>query len=284
MSSEPARLFSGMIDLHGHLLPGIDDGAKTMEQALSMARIAVRSGIAVSLLTPHHLNGVYENPAEKVRQETKRFRAELAREKIELDVLPGAECHLVPELPRALADGKAMTVADRGKAVLVELPVHSIPMGATAILEDIMVLDLVPVIVHPERNSALRRHPERLAEWIDMGCLAQVTAQSCTGAFGPDVEQAARHMVTQGLIHFVASDAHRDRRRIPEIGPGREAINRWTSPEVGRLLSEEFPRALVSGRNPDTARLDDAIDHCMAHRSIWTRLRRSFGAFSSTRE
>ncbi len=280
MSNDPARLFSGMIDLHGHLLPGIDDGAKTMEQALTMARIAVRGGIAVSLLTPHHLNGVYTNPAERVREQTRQFRSELARERIELDVLPGAECHLVPELPRALADGTAMTVADRGKAVLVELPVHTIPMGATSILEDIMVLDLVPVIVHPERNSALRRKPERLAEWIDMGCLAQVTAQSCTGAFGTEVENAAHHMIARGLIHFVASDAHRDRRRIPAIAPGREVINRWTSPEVGRLLSEEFPRALVSGRMPDTTRLEEALARCVGAKSLWNRIRRSIRALN----
>ena len=272
MTAAPARLFSGMIDLHGHLLPGIDDGAKTMDQALNMARIAVKDGIAVSVLTPHHLNGVYDNPATKIREQVDRFRAELDAAEIELEVWPGAECHLVPELPAALADGSAMTVADRRRAVLIELPVHTIPMGATAILDDVRTLGLTPIIVHPERNTALRQDPERLAEWVAMGCLAQVTAQSCTGRFGEPVRKTAQWMVTQGLIHFVASDAHRDRRRVPQIRPGRAAIAEWTNDEVGRLLSEEFPRALVAGRNIDIKRLDEAMART-GPESLWQRLK-----------
>ncbi len=274
MTATPARLFSGMIDLHGHLLPGIDDGARDMDQALAMARMAVKDGISVSVLTPHHLNGVYDNPAAKIREQVDQFRAKLDAEGIELEVWPGAECHLVPELPAALADGSAMTVADRRRAVLVELPVHTIPMGATAILDDIRALGLTPIIVHPERNTALRQDPERLAEWVAMGCLAQVTAQSCTGRFGESVRKTAHWMVTQGLIHLVASDAHRDRRRIPQIKPGRAAISEWTNDEVGRLLSEEFPRALVAGRNIDIRRLDEALARARPA-SLWQRLRQA---------
>lgn len=267
----PQRLFSGMIDLHGHLLPGIDDGAKTLEQALNMARIAVEDGIAVSVLTPHHLNGVYQNPADKVRRLTHEFHNELRQAGIELDVLPGAECHLVPELPEALAAGQAMTVADHGQAVLVELPVHTIPMGATAILEHILALGITPVIVHPERNSALRQSPGRLAEWVDMGCLAQVTAQACTGRFGEAVEAAAQQFIRAGIIHFVASDAHRDRRRVPQLSEARHAISRWTSIEVGRLLSEEFPRALVAARKPDLGRLHQALQDKPRTWAFWRR-------------
>ncbi len=271
MKKYPQRLFSGMIDLHGHLLPGIDDGAKTLEQAINMARIAAEDGIAVSVLTPHHLNGVFHNPADKVRRLTRDFQRELRQAGVELDVLPGSECHLVPELPDALAAGEIMTVADHGQAVLVELPVHTIPMGATAILENILALGVTPVIVHPERNSALRHSPDRLAEWVDMGCLAQVTAQACTGRFGEAVEATARHFVRSGNIHFLASDAHRDRRRVPQLSEARRVISRWTSAEVGRLLSEEFPRAAATGRRPELGRLCEAL---RPKRRAWTFWRR----------
>ena len=224
-----------------------------------MARQAVADGISVSLLTPHHLNGVYRNPAADVRERVAAFRKSLDEAGIALNVMPGAECHLVPELPGELRDGLAMTVADRGKAVLVELPVHNVPMGATTILEDILSLGMVPVIVHPERNSELCRHPERLGEWVKMGCLAQVTSRSCTGKFGDPAYAAARRMVTAGWIHFVASDAHRDRRRIPEMSPGRSMIAKWTNDEVGRLLAEEFPRALVLGRTVEVGRLAEGL-------------------------
>jgi protein-tyrosine phosphatase len=253
------RHLSGMVDIHGHLLPGIDDGAKTLEMSLAMARQAVSDGITVSMLTPHHLNGVYSNPAAEIRRRVGEFREALAEAGIALDVLPGAECHLVPELPEQLRDGLAMTVADRGRAVMVELPVHAIPIGATSIIESLLTMELTPVIVHPERNTELCRRPEKLAEWVEMGCLSQVTSRSCTGKFGDTAWRAARHMVTSGLVHFVASDAHRDRRRIPEMSPGRAMIAKWTGEEVARLLSEDFPRALVLGRDPDIPRLEDAL-------------------------
>ena len=248
-----------MVDLHGHLLPGIDDGAKSLEQALHMARQAVADGITLSVLTPHHLNGVYDNPARQVREHCAVFRGHLREHAIPLRVLPGSECHLVPELPAALAAGTALTLGDRKRAVLVELPVHAVPLGATHILEDILALGLQPVIAHPERNGELAADAGRLSEWIAMGCLAQVTARSCTGRFGPRVQEAARHMVRGGLIQVMASDAHRDSRRIPELTPGRETVARWTSPETATLLTEDFPRALADGKPLDIGLLKDTL-------------------------
>jgi len=249
----------GMVDLHGHLLPGIDDGAKHLEQSLNMARQAVADGIAVSVVTPHHLNGVYSNPARDVREHCDAFRGALREHGIPLEILPGNECHLVPELPEALAAGTALTVADRGRAVLVELPVHTVPLGATGILEEILAMGLQPVIAHPERNTELAADPELLGEWVDMGCLAQVTAQSCTGRFGPHVQRAARRMVCEGLVHVLASDAHRDSRRIPQLQPGREVVAQWASTEAARLLTEEFPRALAEGQLVNITLLRDAL-------------------------
>lgn len=240
-----------------------------MEMSLTMARQAVADGISISLLTPHHLNGIYANPAQAIREQVHEFRSALDEAGIELDVLPGAECHLVPELPGELRDGTAMTVADRGKAVLVELPVHNIPMGATTVLEDILGMGVTPIIVHPERNSELCRHPERLADWVELGCLAQVTSRSCTGKFGDQAFAAAKSMVTSGAIHFVASDAHRDHRRIPEMSPGREMIAKWAGEEVARLLAEEFPRALVLGRPVETGHLADALAASRPRWKFW---------------
>jgi len=236
--------------------------------------LAVADGISLSLMTPHHLNGVYANPAAAVREQVAAFRSALREADIALEILPGAECHLVPELPGALRDGRAMTVGDRKKAVLVELPVHSIPMGATSILEEILSLGLTPVIVHPERNGELCRQPERLGEWVEMGCLAQVTSRSCTGKFGDQAYTAAHRMVTAGWIHFLASDAHRDRRRIPEMSPGRAMIAKWVGDEAAGLLTETFPRALVYGREIELERLDEALASGKPKRGWFGWLRR----------
>ncbi|MGY6553173.1 MAG: tyrosine-protein phosphatase [Wenzhouxiangella sp.] len=260
-------------DIHCHILPGIDDGAKSLEQSLAMAQIAVNDGIQTLFATPHHFNGVYSNPRAAVIEQVGLLRLALAEAGIPLQVLPGAENHIVPELPDALAEGSAMTLGNFGKAVLVELPVHTVPSSTEEILERILAQNIVPIIAHPERNTYLRQHPERLAEWIGMGCLAQVTGQSCTGLFGPAVREAAHHMVTRGLIHFVASDAHRDQRRTPELKPACAEIQRWTNTATATLLADTFPATLATGAVPEPELLADALP---AMRPKWWA--RMFGA------
>ena len=257
-------------DIHCHILPGIDDGAKTLEQSLAMARIAVADGIRTIFATPHHLNGVYSNPAVAVRAAVKQLQQALDAEQIELKLLPASEHHLVPELLEGLAGGAALTMGDFGRAVLVELPVHTIPLGSEELLEQIMALGLVPIIAHPERNSQLARQPERLADWVSMGCLAQVTAQSCTGQFGPMVQAVARQMLTRGLIHFLASDAHRDRRRIPQTSLGRAQVAAWTNQAMSDLIGVEFPALLARGGVPDAGVLLDVSPR--SQRGRWWRV------------
>jgi len=258
-------------DLHCHMLPEIDDGSRNLAQSIEMARIAVADGIGTTVLTPHHLNGVYTNRAEQIRRAVGELQAHLREAGVPLDLLPGSELHLVPELPDELADGRALTLGDHGRAVLVELPVHTVPVGAETVLEQIIAQELVPVIAHPERNSQLRRTPERLADWVEMGCLGQVTAQSCTGRFGEAVQRAAETMIRAGSIHVVASDAHRDRRRVPEITPARETIQRWTNERVATLLIETFPGELAAGRAPERVFLERALQ-VQKPRGLFARL------------
>lgn len=257
-------------DLHCHILPGIDDGAKTMAQSLAMARLAVEDDIHCIVVTPHHLNGVYDNPAERVLSSMAALQAELQANDIDLELRPGAELHLVPELPKQLASGQALTVANRGRAVLVELPVHTIPMGSDLILEQILAQGLTPIIAHPERNSQLRQEPDRLAEWVEFGCLAQITGQSCTGQFGPQVRETARLMLQRGLIHIVASDAHRDQRRIPELSSSHDQVANWIGEEAAELVAVEWPRQLADGKLPDTEPLAGLVSSRPS--SWWQRL------------
>ncbi|MFP4277721.1 MAG: tyrosine-protein phosphatase [Wenzhouxiangella sp.] len=256
------------VDIHCHILPGIDDGSKVVEQSLAMARIAVDDGIETIFATPHHLNGVYRNAAAEIRAAVKALQEQLDEAGIALKLLPGAENHLVPELPRALRDETALTLGGFGRAALVELPVHDIPMGAEELLDNIRGQGIVPIIAHPERNTALRRNPDRLAEWVGAGCLSQVTAQSCTGQFGEGVQAASREMIARGLVHFVASDAHRDRRRIPQISAGRAQIAEWVGEDVAELLGRRFPAALAVGQLPD---IDELYEVLPEPRRPWWR-------------
>ena len=257
-------------DLHCHLLPGIDDGAKDLEQSLAMAKLAVADGIRTVVATPHHLNGVYSNPAQEVLSAVAELREALLAEGIPLKILPGTELHLVPEAPEELNAGRALTVANQKKAVLVELPVHTVPLGSIHILEQLLAQGLQPIVAHPERNSQLREHPEMLEEWIEMGCLGQITAQSCTGQFGPQIQESAKAMIEFGYIHVVASDAHRDRRRIPRISEAQVQIERWTNATLARLICIEFPHQIIDGKQPNVDRLLEALPP--PQKQWWRRL------------
>lgn len=247
-----------MIDLHAHYLPGIDDGPATMDAALEMARLAVDDGIEAVTVTPHHLNGVYLNDAESIRRAVVALRTELERAGIGLAVYPGAEIHLTPELIDGLDDGTVMTVADRGAAVLVELPVHNLPRGADAILAACLQRGVRPVIAHPERCRPLQQDPRPLAQWVEMGCLVQITAQSCTGRFGHGACRAARRMIEAGLVHVLASDAHRPYGRVPCLRAGRAVVEQWAGEAAAASLTEHVPRMLLAGGQPEPAALASA--------------------------
>ena len=236
-----------IIDCHIHLLPQLDDGAKSVEMALAMARRAVENGIGAVVATPHHLNGVFINTRTDVFAHINKLRELLEQNGVDLEIFPGAENHLVPELPDALAQGTAMTYADRGRAVLVELPKRTVPVGTESLLGQILQQEIVPVIAHPERNSELLNTPDRIKDWVEMGCKVQLTGQSCSGQFGGKIQHGARAWLEQRLVHIVASDAHRPTGREPNLGPARQVLARWVGETNMRRLTEENPARLVQG-------------------------------------
>ena len=238
-----------MIDCHCHILPGIDDGSKTMEQSLAMARRAVESGITHTAATPHHLNGVYMNSRSSILDAVAQLSRALEAEGIPLKIIPGSELHLVPELVNQVELGEAMTYANLGKAVLVEFPKHSIPTGAEQILENLIYRDITPIVAHPERNSELRRNTNKVGDWVEMGCKLQLTAQSCSGEFGGQMQELCRQWCLQGWVHLIASDAHRVEGRAPDMRAGVREVSSWMGEQAATELSEGNPRRLLSGRD-----------------------------------
>jgi protein-tyrosine phosphatase len=236
-----------MIDIHCHILPGIDDGARDLGVSLEMARVAVAAGTLGIVCTPHHLNGVYGNDRATILAAVNAFRAELTESEIALDLYPGSELHLVPELPDLLSSGNALTVNDGGRYVMVELPKRVVPMGSEVILKRLLGAGITPVIVHPERNSELCHKPARASDWVAMGCKLQLTGQSCTGEFGRPIKARCVHWLQRGEVHMVASDAHRPTGRSPRLDLVRAELTQSMGSEASRLLLEENPRRLVAG-------------------------------------
>lgn len=197
-----------MIDIHSHLLPGIDDGSPTWETSLEMARNAVADGIEAALMTPHHHNGKYNNPVEEVIKLTEQFQQLLDEKNIPLTVFPSQEIRINSELLTDLKTQNLLGTDETTKYLLLELPDNAVPAFTKDLVFRILQAGTTPIIVHPERNTALMAHPEMLYELIGQGAISQVTASSLVGTFGTKVQAFSEDIIKHGLAHMLASDAH----------------------------------------------------------------------------
>ena len=197
-----------MVDLHCHILPYIDDGALNDEISLKMARNAVSEGIHTIVATPHHQNGRYLNEKKDIIQYVQKLNDLLKKEQIPLTILPGQEIRLYGEILDDYQNEKIMTLNDTGKYLFIEFPSSQVPHYAERLLFDIQSRGLIPIIVHPERNSRLLEEPDLLYKFITNGALAQVTAGSVTGHFGKKIKRFSHQLIQSNLVHFVSSDAH----------------------------------------------------------------------------
>ncbi|WP_182199806.1 tyrosine-protein phosphatase [Paraliobacillus salinarum] len=197
-----------MIDIHSHILPSIDDGAKHMEESVAMARAAVAEGIHTIIATPHHKNGRYDNTKEIILPLVEQLNNRLQQEDIPLTVLPGQESRIYGEIIEDYDEGIVLPLNKTTRYVFVEFPSNSVPRYAKQLLFDMQVNDLKPIIVHPERNKTIMEDPTILYELVKNGALTQITAASVTGHFGKKIKKFTHELIEWNLTHFIASDAH----------------------------------------------------------------------------
>ncbi|GIP39972.1 tyrosine protein phosphatase [Paenibacillus sp. J31TS4] len=201
-----------MIDIHSHILPGIDDGCQTLDNALAMARMAVADGISTIIATPHHASGRFWNEAPLVCERVALLNMELEKEALPVTIAAGQEVRVYDDLLNDLAAGKLQTL-NGSRYLLVEFPSGKVPPRFHETIHELRLLGLIPVIAHPERNVELASSPDKLQELVEAGALAQVTTHSLLGSFGRKIQQLSITMCERNLIHFVASDAHDCRHR-----------------------------------------------------------------------
>ena len=206
-----------MIDLHCHILPGIDDGAKDLSKALAMARVAVDDGITHAVVTPHIHLGRYDNSRESIARACRCFRQALMKEGIALSIGAAAEIRICSELPRLLNQRELPYLGQwHGyKVLLLEMPHSHIPPGIQSLFKWMLRRRIKPMIAHPERNRAIIRDFHKAIQLIEGGCLFQVTAGSLTGRFGEGARVRAHELLKANLITVLATDAHHVDRRPP---------------------------------------------------------------------
>lgn len=214
-----------MIDLHCHILPGVDDGAQTLEDSLAMAKIAVEQGIDTIIATPHHHNGKYKNSRMEVLQKVAELNYELERENIPVEILPGQEIRLEGEIIHKLNSEELLPVNITSGYVFIELPSDQVPNYTKNVFYELQRAGYKPIIVHPERNRRFIKQPDLLYQLVKNGAITQLTAGSIVGKAGRDVQKFAYQLIEANLTHIIASDAHDVKKRGFFL---REAYDRLT--------------------------------------------------------
>lgn len=237
-----------MIDLHCHLLPGVDDGSKSMDISLKLANDAVRDGIEYALLTPHHMNGVYLNHKKAVIQQTQEFQVELDRHKIPLKVFPGQEVRINGDLLTALDQDDILFADEGGQYLMLEFPDDDIPNYTSNMIYELMQRGIIPVIVHPERNTKIMKQPDILYDLLNKGCLSQITAGSYVGIFGHKVQKFSKQLIQSGQVYIFASDAHNLPNRKYEMTNAFAKLNHEFGNDYVSKFNENAKR-IINGDN-----------------------------------
>ena len=202
-----------MIDIHSHILPEIDDGAKHITESIAMAKLVVSEGIHTIIATPHHKNGIFENTKKNILEKVMRLNEALKEEAIDLKVLPGQETRIYGEILADYQKGEILTLNDAGRYLFIELPIDSVPAYTESLLYDIQMKGLIPVIVHPERNQEFLDSPNRLYKLVKNGAMTQITAKSLVGGYGKKIKKYAQQLIELNLTHYIASDVHNTKNR-----------------------------------------------------------------------
>ncbi len=240
-----------MIDLHCHILPGIDDGAPDLDTALAMARIAAADGVKITACTPHLTPGVYDNRGPGIRAAVAAFQRELDQAGVALRLTHGSDIHLAPDLPALLRRGEALALAD-SRYFLFEPPHRIAPPRLAEAAEELLDAGFIPVVTHPERLSWIEDHYETMRRMAASGAWMQITAGALTGRFGRRPRYWGERMLDEGLVHILATDAHNLGNRAPLLSEGREAAALRLGEEEADWLVNGRPDAILNNADPAT--------------------------------
>jgi protein-tyrosine phosphatase len=263
-----------MLDIHHHLLFGLDDGSPNLETSIAMARIALADGITHVVCTPHANSTFAFDPAVNA-QRAGTLREALAAESIPLTLGLGCDFHLSYDNIRdALANPTKYTI-NATTYLLVELPDYGLPPTLTDTFYQLQIAGITPILTHPERNPTLQNDTARLTDWLRNGLLVQVTAGSVLGHMGRDAEQMSHRLLADRWVHFLATDAHNTTGRPPEMRAARDLVAHRYGSSYANLLCVENPRNVFDGtplgaQEPPRKLFDDGEEK----KSWWQRLLR----------
>ena len=256
-----------MIDLHCHILPGMDDGAIDLAMSLGMARAHAADRVAVVACTPHILPGLYSNTASAIREQVSLLQTAVDAEGIPLSLVVGADNHIASSFVGDLRSGLLLSLGDT-RYVLVEPPHHVAPPRMANVFFDLLLAGYVPILTHPERLTYMGDQYDLMRGLVHRGVWMQITAGSLAGRFGSRARYWAERMLEEGLVHIIATDAHDLERRPPNLGLGRELAAKRVGEEEARNLVQVRPAGILADQPP--ANLPQPISRVAGSRIVYT--------------
>ena len=234
-----------MIDIHCHILPGIDDGPTEWAESLKMCDMAVRDGIRTIVATPHMNNGHYSNSKETIIKKIEELR-ERINGRFELDIFLGADVHVSFDLVERLKSKEIPTINNKGY-VLLELPHELLPPNIESLIFNIKVMGITPIITHVERTLWIKKHFQSLKKLVDMGALLQITAMSITGEFGRSAKHWSEKLLKEKLVHIIASDGHSINRRPPIMSKALNVASSIVGRDEAYAMVNDTPLKVIKG-------------------------------------
>jgi len=232
------------IDIHCHIIPGIDDGALNYDVAIKMLRIAQKNGTEKIIATPHYVHGNTRYGYSTIIEKCAELNHIAQIHGLDIRVYPGCEVFITPELID-LYEQKLIETLAGSEYMLVEFPLISIPIYTDDILYQLQLKGITPIIAHPERYSEIQNNIMLLDNYVSRGIQVQINSGSITGMYGMEAKKTALRLLEQGLVHYVASDAHSDRTRSPDLSKAAKIAERKFGSRVREDLFTSNPMKLI---------------------------------------
>jgi protein-tyrosine phosphatase len=236
-----------MIDVHCHILPGVDDGAKTIEDSVAMARMAADAGTTKIVATPHMNHPQYHVPGPLAKAKLEEVRAAVLAAKIPIEIVLAGEIHWSSDVPAQLASGELLPYCADHQYILFELPMSHVPDATREVMWKFQLAGIYPVLAHPERNMDFERNPDLIHQYRDAGVPCQITAMSLTGDFGRKARKLSERWLAEGAIDLLASDGHSARSRPPTLADAARIVRKQAGETVEDWLTCEVPRRILAG-------------------------------------
>ena len=235
-----------MIDLHSHLIPGVDDGAEDLEKSLELARLAVSEGVEHMVLTPHHRNGRYLNRKADVLMAVEQLREGYQATGISMKLYASQEIRINEEFFDDLYNDDLLPLDESGRYYLIEFPTASIPNYSWSLINEMIDQGITPVIAHPERNHVFAKDMNLLHQYIEAGCVSQITSSSYVGLYGSKLQDICNQMIDLNLVHILASDVHHIKHRPINLASAFDILGETHGQETVNYFKENA-RSIFNG-------------------------------------